>query len=53
MKGVGRDGTSLFSTFRFDFLSSCLPEISEDKKHHWVNAEGMLSKTLVGLLVYD
>jgi len=34
MKGVGKDGTSLF-----------------DKKHSWVNIDGMLSKTLVGVIV--
>eukprot|EP00009_Paramoeba_aestuarina_P009535 CAMPEP_0201532174 /NCGR_PEP_ID=MMETSP0161_2-20130828/49663_1 /ASSEMBLY_ACC=CAM_ASM_000251 /TAXON_ID=180227 /ORGANISM="Neoparamoeba aestuarina, Strain SoJaBio B1-5/56/2" /LENGTH=124 /DNA_ID=CAMNT_0047935451 /DNA_START=108 /DNA_END=482 /DNA_ORIENTATION=+ len=34
MKGVGKDGTSLF-----------------DKKHSWVNAENMLKKVMVGVLV--
>jgi hypothetical protein len=49
----------LVRTF-FDLTQQSLKEISyffekkkKDSKHRWVNAENMLKKTLVGILVYE
>jgi len=49
MRGVGRDGTALFSkTSTFPLVDAylCLVDI-----HAWVNPEAMLDKCLIGILV--
>jgi len=46
MRGVGRDGTKLFSIF-----SSHCGGLMVVEFHAWVNVETMLDKCLIGFLV--
>jgi len=47
MRGVGRDGTKLFSMTPFHGWG----ELMVVEFHAWVNAETMLDKCLIGFLV--